>query len=155
VLYNILLADLEEQMGKVRWGGLRLVERGVYSLAYADDMVLMAEGEEEMRSMLERLQGYLDKKRVELNAEKTKIVRFRKGGGREKKREWRWKGRRIEEVKEIKYLGYVLQKNGGQEAQVRDRRKRAAVIIGQVWGIGKRRFGRNWGRRLWLFDRLV
>jgi len=50
---------------------------------------------------------------VGLNTEKTKIVRFRKGGRREKKKKWRWKGRKIEEVKEIKYLGYVLQKNGG------------------------------------------
>jgi len=34
----------------------------------------------------------------------------------------RWKRKRIEEVKEIKYLGYVLQKNGGQKEQVKDRR---------------------------------
>lgn len=46
-------------------------------------------------------------------------------------------------MKEIKYLGYVLQRNGGQEAQIRDRRKKAAAIMGQVWGIGKRRFGRD------------
>jgi len=24
-----------------------------------------------------------------------------------------------------------------------------------VWGIGKRRFGKDWGKRMWLFDRLV
>lgn len=33
--------------------------------------------------------------------------------------------------------------------------KRAMAVMGQVWGVGKRRFGRDWGRRLWLFDRLV
>lgn len=27
--------------------------------------------------------------------------------------------------------------------------------MGQVWGIGKRRYGRDWKKRLWLFDRLV
>jgi len=27
--------------------------------------------------------------------------------------------------------------------------------MGQVWGIGKRRFGKDWGKRIWLFDRLV
>jgi len=80
-------------------------------------------------------------------------VRFRKDGRREKKKDWRWKERRIEEVKKIKYLGYVLQTNGGQEAQVKDRKKKAAPILGQVWGLGKRRFGRDWSRRLWLFDR--
>jgi len=25
----------------------------------------------------------------------------------------------------------------------------------QVWGIGKRRLRKYWGKRLWLFDRLV
>lgn len=36
--------------------------------------------------MMVRLEGYLEKKRLELNTEKRKIVRFKKGGGREKRR---------------------------------------------------------------------
>lgn len=28
-------------------------------------------------------------------------------------------------------------------------------MLGQVWGIGKRRFGGDWGKRIWLFDRLI
>jgi len=52
-------------------------------------------------------------------------------------------------------LGYVFQRNGGQGEQVRDRMKRGMAVMGQVWGIGKRRFGRDWGRRIWLFDALV
>jgi len=35
----------------------------------------------------------------------------------------------------------------------KDRGKKAAVVMGQVWGTGKRRFGKEWGKRLWLFDR--
>jgi len=69
--------------------------------------------------------------------------------------EWRWKGEKLEEVKEYTYLGYTLQRNGGQEAHVRGRVKKAAAIMGQVWGLGKRRFGKDWGKRLWLFDKLV
>lgn len=42
-------------------------------LAYADDLVLIAE--EEMRSMIERLEGYMERKRLEVNTEKTKIMR--------------------------------------------------------------------------------
>lgn len=64
------------------------------------------------------------------------------------KKKWKWKGKTIEEVKEFKYLGYVLQRNGGQEAHIKDRVKRAAAAMGQIWGIGKRRFGREWGKRL-------
>lgn len=71
------------------------------------------------------------------------------------KRDWRWKGKKIEEVKEFTYLGYRMQRNEEQEAQVKERIKKAAAVMGQVWSIGKRRFGKNLERRLWLFDRLV
>jgi len=47
---------------------------------------------------------------------KTKIIRFRIGKGRTNKKEWWWKGMKIEEVKEFTYLGYKLQRNGGQDA---------------------------------------
>lgn len=39
----------------------------------------------------------------------------------------------IEEVKEYKYLGYILQKKEGQEAHVRNKVKRTAAVMGQVW----------------------
>jgi len=90
-----------------------------------------------------------------MNVGKTKIMRCRRGSGREAKRTWRWKGKIIEEVKEFKYLGYVLQKNRRQEAHIKDRVRRAATGMGQIWGLGKRRFGGDWGRRIWLFDRLI
>lgn len=48
-----------------------------------------------------------------------------------------------------------MQMNGGQKAQIRDRERKAAVLMRQVWGIGRRRFGGDWRRRVWLFDRLV
>jgi len=155
LLFNVLIADLEEELGRVRWGGIRLGEEVIFSLAYADDIVLLAEEEDEMKSMIDRFERYLGRKRLELNVDKTKVMRFRKGKGRMRKREWWWKGKEIKEVKEFRYLGYMFQKNGGQEAQIRDRIKRAAMVMGQVWGIGKRRYGKDWGRRLWLFDRLV
>ena len=69
--------------------------------------------------------------------------------------DWRWKGKRIEEVKEFKYLGYVFKRNGGQEAQVRDRVRKAGVVMRQAWGIGKRKFEKDWGKGMWLFDTLV
>lgn len=42
---------------------------------YTDDIVLLAEDEEGMRNMLERLEGYMERKRLEVNTEKTKIMR--------------------------------------------------------------------------------
>lgn len=71
-----------------------------------DDIVLLAEEEDEMRSMMGRLEGYLGRKGLELNTRKTKIMRFRKEGGRMGKRKWLWRGREVEE--EFRYLEYAL-----------------------------------------------
>ena len=154
-LFNLLTADMDEELRKGKWGGVEVGQRRIFALAYADDMVVMAEREEEMESMIRRMEKYMEKKRLEVNVEKTQIIRFRKGGGRARVMEWRWKGRRIEEVKEFKYLGYVFKKNGRKKAHVRDRVKKAEVIMRQAWGIGKRKFGKKWSRRMWLFDTLV
>jgi len=148
LLFNIVIADLEEEMGRVKWGGIKLGERRIYTLAYADDIVLLSEDEGGLRSMISRLEDYLEKKRLELNVDKTKIMRFRKGKGRTSKKEWWWKGKKIEEVKEFTYLGYKLQRNGGQDAQIKERARKAAMIMREIWGIGKRRFGKDWSRRI-------
>lgn len=66
LLFNILTANLEEGMRRVKWGGVRVGGEKLYTLSYADDIVLMAEDEAEMRSMMERLEGYLDRKGLEL-----------------------------------------------------------------------------------------
>lgn len=39
---------------------------------------------------------------------------------------------RIEEVKEFKYLSYIVRSNGSQEAQVRERVRKRAAFLGQV-----------------------
>jgi retron-type reverse transcriptase len=85
ILFNIMMADMEEEMAKGGWGGVKLGEGKIYTLAYADDVVLLSEEEQKMRSLLRRMEGYLDRKGFELNTEKTKVMRFRKGGGRKKR----------------------------------------------------------------------
>jgi len=127
----------------------------VYTLSYMDDMVLLAEEEGEMRSLLERLERYLGRKGLELNAEKTKVIRFRVGGARLGKMDWRWKGKKLEAVKEYKYLGYTVQRNGKQDKHIKERIAKAMAVMGVVWGLGKRRFGGDWRRKIWLFNMLI
>lgn len=66
LLFNILLADLAKEMGKVKWGSNE-AERGKDTLSHADDIVLLAKNEEGMRNMLVRLKDYLEIKNLELN----------------------------------------------------------------------------------------
>lgn len=51
-------------------------KENIYILPYVDDIVAM-EGEDKLRS-IKRPKRYLDEKRLEVNTEKTKIMKFRK-----------------------------------------------------------------------------
>lgn len=51
-------------------------------------------------------------------------------------------------MKRFKYLGYILMANGVQREQMKDRVKKETVVMRKVWGLGKRRFGKDWARRL-------
>lgn len=48
------------------------------------------------------------------------MVCFRRGEGR-KKTEWKWKDQKIEEVKEFKYLGFVVKSN--KERKVKEKKQ--------------------------------
>lgn len=77
-LFILFLADLEERLGKRGKGEIDIREKKLYSLMYADDMVMLTKNEEGMKLMLEELRKYLIEKGLKLNAGKTKVVRFRK-----------------------------------------------------------------------------
>jgi len=52
-------------MAKIKWGGVTIRERRIYSLVYADDVVIMADKKDELRSMIERLENYLERKKLD------------------------------------------------------------------------------------------
>lgn len=80
-LFNLLIADLEEEMRKGKLEGVRLGRKRVYRLTYADDVVLMWREEDGMRSMIARLERYLEGKGLVLNVGKSKVMRFREEEG--------------------------------------------------------------------------
>lgn len=66
-LFNMVTADLEEKLRRMKWKGVKLGGEKVYSLAYADNMVLLEEEKNEMRSIIRRLEEYLEQKGLEMN----------------------------------------------------------------------------------------
>jgi len=48
-------------------------------------MVILAEEKQKLRSLLAILKRYLERKGLELNTEKSKVIRFKKGGKKRKK----------------------------------------------------------------------
>ena len=62
-------AGLEEAQA-----GTKIVRRNINNLRYADDTTLMAEGEEELKSLLMKVKEEREKVGLKLNIQKTKIM---------------------------------------------------------------------------------
>ena len=56
--------------------GIKIARRNINNLRYADDTTLMAESEEELKSLLMRVKEESEKAGLKLNIEKTKIMVF-------------------------------------------------------------------------------
>ena len=62
-------AGLDEAQAVIKIAG-----RNINNLRYADDIILMAESEEELKSLLMRVKEESEKVSLQLNIEKTKIM---------------------------------------------------------------------------------
>ena len=62
-------AGLEEAQA-----GIKIAERNINNLRYADDTTLMAESEEELKSLLKKVKEESEKVGLKLNIQKTKIM---------------------------------------------------------------------------------
>ena len=54
--------------------GIKIAGRNINNLRYADDTILMAESEEELKSLLMKAKGESEKVGLKLNIQKTKIL---------------------------------------------------------------------------------
>ena len=64
-------------MGLQRAGaqaGIKIARRNISNLRYADDSTLMAESEEELKSLLIKVKEEAEKAGLKLNIQKTKIM---------------------------------------------------------------------------------
>ena len=54
--------------------GIKIAERNINNLRYADDITLMAESEKELKSLLMKLKEESEKVGLKVNIQKTKIM---------------------------------------------------------------------------------
>ena len=67
--YIMRNAGLEEAQA-----GIKIARRNIHNLRYADDITLMAESEEELKSLLMKVKQESEKVGLKLNIQKTKIM---------------------------------------------------------------------------------
>ena len=81
------------------YDGIKIAGRNVNSLRYADDTTLMAESEEEIKSLLMKVKEESEKVGLKLNIQKTKIMAFGPITS------WQIDGEKTETVTEFYFLG--------------------------------------------------
>ena len=59
---------------KERQAGIKIARRNIHNLRYADDTTLMAESEEELKSLLMKVKEERENVGLKLNIQKTKIM---------------------------------------------------------------------------------
>ena len=68
------LFNLYEKHHEKRWTGFKIAGRNINNLRYTDDSTLMAESEEELKSLLMKVKEESEKTGLKLNIQKTEIM---------------------------------------------------------------------------------
>ena len=108
-LFNIFLEPimsdaLEEHDGKVS-------SRNITNLRFADDIDALAEEEQELEALVESLDKTCTRYKMEISAEKTKLMTNSANGIQ---REIKVKGQKLGTVTSFKYLGAVVSDDGSK-----------------------------------------
>ena len=74
-LFNLYARYIMRNAGLVEaQAGIKIARRNINNLRYADDTTLMAESEEELKSLLMKVKEESEKSGLKLNIQKTKIM---------------------------------------------------------------------------------
>ena len=102
--------------------GIKTARRNINNLRYADDTTLMAESEEELKSLLMKVKEESEKFGLKLNIRKTKFVASGPITS------WEIDGETVETVSEFIYLGSKITADGDWSHEI----KRRLLLGGKV-----------------------
>ena len=94
-------AGLEEAQA-----GIKIAQRNINNLRYADDTTLMSESEEELKSLLTKMQEESEKVGLKLNIQKMKIMASGPITS------WQIDGETVETVADFNFLGSKITADG-------------------------------------------
>ena len=107
--YIMRNAGLEEAQA-----GIRIARRNINNLSYADDITLMAESEEELKSLLMKVKEECEKAGLKLNIQKTKIMASGPITS------WQIDGETLETMSDFIFLGSKITADGDCSQKLKD-----------------------------------
>ena len=93
--------------------GIKISRRNINNVRYADDTTLMAESEEELKSLLMKVKEESEKAGSKLNIQKTKIMSYGPITS------WQIDGETMETVTDFIFLDYKITVNGNCSHEIK------------------------------------
>ena len=103
--------------------GIKIAGRNISNFRYADDTTLMAESEEELKSLLMKVKEESEKAGLKLNIRKTKIMPYSLITS------WRIDGETVETVADFIFGGSKITADGDCSREI----KRCSLLGGKLW----------------------
>ena len=113
--------------------GIKIAGRNINNLRYADDTTLMAESEEELKSLLIKVKEKSEKVGLKLNIQKTKIM------ASSPITSWEIDGETVETVKDFIFLGSKITADGDCSHEIERRLLLGRKVITNLDSIFKSR----------------
>ena len=101
--------------------GIRIAGRNVSNLRYADDTALMAESEEELKSLLMKIKEESEKAGLKLNIQKTKIM------ASSPITSWQIVGETMDTVRDFIFLGSKMTADGDCSHEIK-----RCLLLGRI-----------------------
>lgn len=155
LLFDIFIDDLDDEWIKRMEGGTVIGNMKIRALKYADDIAVVAESASELEKVLRTLERYMEKNKLIINTQKSKVMIFRNGGKSGKGEEWKLNGEKVEVEKEFRYLGYTFTTKNGTERHVECMAGKAEKAANAAWGIMKRAGRETRKERVYMMNTLV
>ena len=93
--------------------GIKIARRNIYNLRYADDTTIMAESEEQLKSLFMRVKEESEKAGLKLNIKKTKIM------ASDPITLWQIDGETVETVTDFIFLGSRITVDGNCRHEIK------------------------------------
>ena len=113
--------------------GINIARRNINNLRYADDTTLMAESEEELKSLLMKEKEGSEKGGLKLNIQKTKIMAFSPITS------WQIDGETVETVADFIFLGSKINADGNCSHKIKRRLSLGRKVMTNLDSIFKSR----------------
>ena len=94
---------------------VKIARRNINNLRYADDTTLMAESEEELKSLWMKVKEKSEKVGLKLNIQKTKVMAFGPVTS------WEIDGETVETVADFIFLGFNITEDGDCSREIKRR----------------------------------